>query len=105
MSFLRKAITVARSDEKQRAMSLLCSIRRHRGLYPLLLEGVLQFINARNGDDKDVLQAAKDHDALARGEVLIFQGPTMRSTWQQKQLSRQSYLCSHVLLIGGPWKS
>ena len=60
--------------EKSTADSILCSIQRHRARYPLLLEGVLQFINARNGDDKEALQAAKDLDALAPGEVLTFPG-------------------------------
>jgi hypothetical protein len=60
--------------EKSTADSILYSIQRHRARYPLLLEGVLQFINARNGDDKEALQAAKDLDALAPGEVLTFPG-------------------------------
>jgi hypothetical protein len=60
--------------EKSTANSILCSIQRHRARYPLLLEGVLQFINARNGDDQEVLQAAKELDALAPGEVLTFPG-------------------------------
>jgi hypothetical protein len=67
-------IVALRGPEKTTADSILYSVRNHRALYPLLLEGVLQFIDARNGNDKEVLQAAKDLDGLARGGVLTFPG-------------------------------
>jgi hypothetical protein len=67
-------ILALRGPEKTAAESIICSVRNHRALYPLLLEGVLRFINARNMDDQEVLQAAKGLDGLARGVVLAFPG-------------------------------
>jgi hypothetical protein len=67
-------ILALRGPEKTAADSILCSVRNHRALYPLLLEGVLRFIDVRNEDGREVLQAAKDLDGLARAEVLAFPG-------------------------------
>jgi hypothetical protein len=51
------------------AGTILSTIRLHQD-YPLLLEAILSFVEARNGDDQWVLAAARDMESLATGMVL-----------------------------------
>jgi hypothetical protein len=52
------------SEERRCTNGILSTIRTQSG-YPLLLEAVLRFIEARNGNDQQVLAAAKDLETLA----------------------------------------
>ncbi len=58
-----------RSEERYITNTILSTIRTQLG-YPLLLEAVLRFIEARNGNDQQVLAAARDLETLAPGMVL-----------------------------------
>lgn len=58
-----------RSEERFITNTILSTIRTQLS-YPLLLEAVLRFIEARNGNDQQVLAAARDLETLAPITVL-----------------------------------
>jgi hypothetical protein len=57
-------------SERTIANSILSYIRINRQHYPLLLEGTLLFISSRTRDDKEVLRAAREFEALGFVRVL-----------------------------------
>lgn len=57
------------SEERRCTNGILSTIRTQSG-HPLLLEAVLRFIEARNGNNQQVLAAAKDLETLAPEKVL-----------------------------------